>query len=317
MFPRESGKIFFAPMEGVTDDTYRNVIEKLYPEWDYLACDFLRVPTVGRYPTKHLLKHFGKRTFHSELRNKTLYQILTSTNANTEQTVQDLEEIGIEWLDINLGCPSKTVVKNKGGSFLLKDPKELQAIIKLIRKNFSKTFTAKIRIGFEDDSLFEENLKILEGEGVQAITIHGRTREQLYKGRANWGYIKKAVELLNIPVVANGDIWTIQDIKECFEFTGCHSVMIARGALKTPWLASLYKEGVTLTKSETKEKILEYFQSLHSAFDEEGQKAPTILKSFKGLSRYLFEDFEQSETIKKQLLRSKELGQFFELINNF
>ncbi len=317
MFPKEKGKIFFAPMEGVTDDTYRNVIEKLYPEWDYLACDFLRVPTVGRYPSRHLLKHFGKRTFDSKLKDKTLYQILTSSNANTEQTVSDIQELGIDWLDLNLGCPSKTVVKNKGGSFLLKEPDELKKIIKLIRKNFSRTFTAKIRIGFEDDSLFEENLKILQGEGVQAITIHGRTREQLYKGQANWGYIKKAVELLNIPVVANGDIWTIQDIEECFKFTGCHSVMIARGALKAPWLASLYREGITLTKKETLGKIQEYFSTLHSSFEDEGQKAPNILKSFKGLSRYLFDDFEQSENMKRQLLRSKELSQFFELIYNF
>lgn len=317
MFPLESGKIFFAPMEGITDDTYRNVIEKLYPEWDYLACDFLRVPTVGRFPSKHLLKHYGQHTYSSDLRKKTIYQILTSSNANTEVTVQDLNELNIPWLDINLGCPSNTVVKNKGGSYLLKEPKTLIKIISLIRKNFKNTFTAKIRIGFENDSLFEENLRILEGEGVEAITIHGRTREQLYKGRANWAYIKKAVEISNIPIIANGDIWDTQDIKECFKYTGCHSVMIARGALKTPWLAWLYKEGITLSKKETLEKIREYFDTLHLALMAKEQSAPNILKSFKGLSRYLFDDFEQVQQIKSQLLRSHELSQFFERIDNF
>src|SRR5690606_35962472 len=199
------GRVIFAPMEGITCDTYRGVIEDLYPEWDILSSDFLRVPSAGRYPQKHLLKHFGHQTYNSHLKQKTIFQILASPTSYITEITEDLEKLDIPWLDLNLGCPSKTVVKNQGGSFLLSKPKELRKIIRTIRKSFKKTFTVKIRVGFTDDHFFEDNLKLFEEEGVEAITIHGRTREQLYKGKANWGYLKKAVETVSIPIIGNGD----------------------------------------------------------------------------------------------------------------
>jgi tRNA-dihydrouridine synthase len=98
-----------------------------------------------------------------------------------------------------------------------------------------------MRIGYKDDNTFLDCIKLFEDEGVQAITIHARTRDQLYKGIADWSYIKQAVQATSLPIIGNGDIWTISDVKNIFEMTGCHSIMLGRGALKTPWMAKILK----------------------------------------------------------------------------
>ena len=111
--PFKEHSLFFAPMEGVTDECYRSVINHLFPEWDYISTDFLRIPTVGIYPDKHIIKHYGEMTFNSpEQKNKTLYQILTSESAFTKEHIERIQALGFDWLDINLGCPSKTVCKS-------------------------------------------------------------------------------------------------------------------------------------------------------------------------------------------------------------
>ena len=305
-------------MEGITDIHYRNVITEDYPEWDYVATDFLRIPSTGIYPDKHILKHFGMDAFENpEKKAKTIYQILTSDNALTAEHVTRIKELGFEWLDINLGCPSKTVCKNKGGSFLLSELETLRPIIKCIRENFPQTFTAKIRVGYRDDSNFEKILKLLEEEGVDAITIHARTRDELYKGVANWDYVKKAVKLTNIPIIGNGDIWSVEDIHRYYDYTNAHSVMIARGALKTPWLARNFYQGIR--NESPLERVLEIQKYFHSYFQElQKQSIEELgkLRRLKAVSRYIFDDLPNNVEIKKIFLRSKSKEELFSIVEN-
>jgi tRNA-dihydrouridine synthase B len=304
--------LFLAPMEGVTEPHYRALIQKLYPEWDYMACDFLRLPSGGKYPKKHIIKHFGREQYEDQnVRNKTIYQVLAAPNSKIEPAMQDLAELEFPWVDLNLGCPSSTVCKRFGGSFLLSDRKLLRPIIQKMRKHFPNRLTVKIRVGFKDDTQFIDNLKMFEDEGVEAITIHGRTREQLYKGRANWGYIKKAVETVKVPVIGNGDIWSIEDIDSIFEYTGCHSVMIARGAMKTPWLARDYKN----QESSARVHMMKNYFSHYINVLENQWPREKIHKRFKGLSRYIFDDLDNGPELKTQFLRSKTLDNFLYQLN--
>jgi tRNA-dihydrouridine synthase B len=308
--------LFFAPLESVTDAAFRTVIQKLYPEWDVLATDFLRVPSQGRYPDKFLLKHFGldlyERTDH---RNKTIFQILTSENAYHAQMAGDIQRLGFQWLDLNLGCPSNTVVKRKGGSFLLSQPEILKPILQSIRDNFNGRFTVKMRIGFEDDRLFQSNLKLIEECGVDAITLHARTREQLYKGIADWNYIKLARETIKIPIVGNGDVWNVEDAKRLFASTQCSSIMLGRGAMKSPWFAKLYKENLTLNQQELKEYVQQFLDELEIEFLKHKLPSESVLKRFKQLTRYMFNEFEQAEQIKRNLLISSKLEHFKKIVN--
>jgi nifR3 family TIM-barrel protein len=311
-------------MEGVTDEPYRIAIDRAFPEWDYLCTDFLRVPTVGHCTEQRIRAHYGDLVSKTEeLRNKTGFQILTSYRAQTEQTVQKINAIKeINHLDLNLGCPSKKVNAHKGGAYLLSEMKELREIIKTVRENFDRVFTVKIRIGYKNTDQFYDSLKLFEDEGVDAITIHGRTRDELYRGVANWDYIKKAVQSVSIPVIGNGDVWTLKDIDRMFEYCECDSIMIGRGALKTPWLASLYQEysdqvddiDDEFLLDERKKFLQNYFDELEREYKKVRNKEVNTLNRFKSFSRYLFDDFKNGDQMRSSFQRSNSLDQFKDLL---
>jgi len=306
-------------MEGITDEPYRQSIQEAFPEWSYLSTDFLRIPTQGEYSTKKIIEHFGERTFNNpKLKKKTAFQILTTTKANTQPHIKKIEELGFDHIDLNLGCPSKKVNSHLGGAYLLSDMESLKAVIKTIRENFKGIFTAKIRVGYRDDKKFEEILKLLEGEGVEAITIHGRTRDQMYEGRAKWSYIKNAVKAVSIPVIGNGDCWTLTDIAQMFEETNCYGVMLGRGALKTPWMGTLYSEYKKNLYSvnedfllyERKKYLDVYFDLLEKNYLRYGLDEEQLLRRFKAFSRYLFDDYDNGQELRTSFLRSRSLNEF-------
>jgi tRNA-dihydrouridine synthase B len=314
--PIPHGSIFFAPMEGITEESFRKTILKLYPEWDYLATDFLRVPSAGKYPLKHLIRHFGKDLIEIPwIQDKTMYQILTSHRAFTIQMVQDLEYLGIPWIDINLGCPSNTVCRNGGGSSLLRDLTSLRPLIKSIRDNYSGHLTAKIRIGYHDTSGFEDSLKLLNDEGIELITVHGRTRDQMYKEPATWSYIARAVEVSQVPIVGNGDVWHAKDINRMLNETGCHGVMVARGALRYPWMAQDYRLGnFDAAESERIQNIKNFFTEYRSQLEAENITPRGLLKQSKSVSRFMLDGIENSDVIRRKLLLSQAVPEFYETI---
>lgn len=318
LLPIPYGSLFFAPMEGITDESFRKTILKLFPEWDYFATDFLRVPSAGKYPNKHLIRHFGRELFEIPwVQDKTMFQILTSHRAFTIDMVKQVDEIKIPWLDMNIGCPSPTVCKNRGGSFLLTDLTSLRELIKNIRKNYSGRFTAKIRIGYNDTNSFEDSVRMLNDEGVEMITIHGRTRDDMYKVPARWGFIQRAVEISKVPIIGNGDIWETQDIDRMLKETGCHGVMIARGALKAPWMAQDYRSGFFVPdKIRTYHKIKNFFAEYRNLLETEDISARGLLKQSKSVSRFMLNGIEGSEPIRRQLMLSQTVPEFYSIVEN-
>ncbi|MCM2351210.1 MAG: tRNA-dihydrouridine synthase family protein [Bacteriovoracaceae bacterium] len=314
--PVPHGSLFFAPMEGITDEAFRKVILKLYPEWDYLACDFLRVPSAGRYPNKHLIKHFGKELFEIPwIQDKTMFQILTSHRAFTVEMVKQVEELQIPWMDMNIGCPSPTVCKNRGGSFLLTDLDSLRGLVRSVRQNYTGRFTAKIRIGYSDTNNFEDSIRMLNDEGVEMITVHGRTRDDMYKAPARWSFIERAVKLSQVPIIGNGDVWNTTDIDRMMKETGCHGVMVARGALKAPWIAQDYRRGYfEPSKEETFQKIKNFFADYRELLESENISVRGLLKQSKSVSRFMLDGIEGSEPLRRKLMLSQTVPEFYSLI---
>jgi tRNA-dihydrouridine synthase len=317
--PISEKSIILAPMEGITDENYRIAVDKAYPEWSYYNTDFLRIPSQGIYGDEKIIKHFGQKIYRNEkLKSKTGFQILAAENSLITEHIEKIERLGFTHLDLNLGCPSKKVNGHRGGAYLLKDLDALIKIVKVIRENYSHFFSAKIRIGYEDDNNFKDIIKILEDQGVNQITIHGRTRTQLYEGRANWEYIKWAVKNSSIPITGNGDVWTVEDAINIFNETDCHSIMLGRGAMKTPWLPSWFEkyknkphqmiEEVML--HERVEHLVYFFHLLEKQYREHGLSNEKILKRFKALSRYCFDDFQDCTVLKSKFLRSPTLSIF-------
>lgn len=312
------GSLFFAPMEGITDEAFRKTILKLYPEWDYLATDFLRVPSAGKYPNKHLIRHFGKELIENPfVLNKTMFQILTSHKAFTLEMVKQIEELKFPWLDMNIGCPSNTVCKNRGGSFLLTDLPSLKNLVRTIRQNFPGRFSCKIRIGYHDTDQFEDSIRMLNDEGVELITVHARTRDDMYKNPARWDFISKAVKISKVPIIGNGDIWKTDDINRMLQETGCHAVMIARGALKAPWMAQDYKKGLfESSREEILQKMRYFLYEYRTILEAENVSPRGLLKQNKSVTRFMLEGLEGSESMRRKLILSQTTSEFYSAVDS-
>ena len=174
-------------------------------------------------------------------------------------------------VDINMGCPAPKVVKNGDGSRLLLDLNLAEKIICEVVKNSTKPVTLKIRKGWDNENIVAVELaKIAEKNGIDAIVVHGRTREEYYSGTADWDIIRKVKNSVSIPVIGNGDIKNEEDAKKIFEQTGCDGIMIGRGVLGNPWIfkqiAYYLKNNAKLEPISNEEKfkvIKEHFDLLY------------------------------------------------------
>lgn len=309
MFSLPKDSIIFGPLEGYTDAPYRKCIEELYPEYDFLFTDFLRASSSGSYPKRVIEEHIGAVT------PKTVVQILSSEKGDIETLVKMIEDHGAFWLDLNLGCPSKSVIAHGGGAYLLDHHEKLIPLIRRIRKTFTGFFSCKMRVGMNDDKQFLKTIKLFESEGVNALTIHSRLRTEFYKGSANWDYVAQAVKEVKIPIIGSGDIWSYANAKEKIDKTSCHTVMCARGALKTPWLGRLIKEKREETLTERKIEILRYVLMMEKEFIHKIKKEEHLLKRMKSLCYFLFDPLPNGKEIKTLALRSENVDQFLKIVN--
>ena len=303
------GALFFAPLDGITDAIFRQLILTLYPEWDFVVTDFFRVPRQGIINPQRLINHLGTPIFYrSDWKSKTIFQIITGPLDQYVSLAQQLADLAIPWLDLNLGCPSRLVNSCGAGAALLGAPKELITILRSLRKNYPHFLSVKMRVGIDDHHQLPALIKIIQGEGIDAIFLHARTRNQHYHGLANWEHIQQAVDIAQIPIVGNGDIWDFAALTRLYQQTNCHGAMLGRGALKTPWFPQ------RIAESRRCEQVKNYYHHLEILLREKESPEIRILHRFKSLARYLVDDLANGAEIKKNLLRSPMLGQFKNLL---
>jgi tRNA-dihydrouridine synthase C len=151
--------------------------------------------------------------------------------------------LGAPGIDLNFGCPAKTVIRNKGGALLLKNPALIHKIVTRVRAALPEhiPLSAKMRLGYEDKSLALENAQAIEEGGAQELCVHARTKVEGYRPPAHWEWIARIREQVSIPVVGNGEVWTVQDYRRCVEVSGCDDIMIGRGLVARPDLACLIR----------------------------------------------------------------------------
>lgn len=223
--------VFLAPMAGVTDTAYRVIAHDM-------GCPLAFAEMVSSQGIHYRNEHTMKMLRTEPDERPIAMQIFAKSAAMAAEAAAYIEEIGTaDILDFNMGCPAPKVVKNGEGSALMRDPKRAEEILTAIRRATKLPFTVKIRLGWDDSSRnAAEIAKMAEAVGVDAVAVHGRTREQFYSGNADYAAIAEVKRAVGIPVIVSGDIRRSADLSRALAVTEADAVMIGRGAQGNPWI---------------------------------------------------------------------------------
>ncbi len=305
-------QLFLAPMEGVTDFVMRDLLTGL-GGIDHCVTEFLRV-TDTLYPEKVFFENCPELKTGSRTRAGTpvYLQLLGGKGDALAENALRAAELGALGIDLNFGCPAKTVNRHDGGATLLKSSNRIFDIISAVRKKVPThvPVTAKIRLGFDDPRVCVENAIAAEEAGAAWLTVHCRTKTDGYKPPAYWEWIPKIKEKTKIKIIANGEIWTKQDFKRCFDITGCQDFMIGRAALRNPFLFNQIKQSLSIPLDPT-ELLLGFYEACTTYINQEYATARTKqwLNQMRVTDEKIQAIFDQVKVFKKPAEFKQKLDQ--------
>lgn len=223
--------LFLAPMAGITDRTFRLLIRRLG------GCGLVSMEFISSHGLLQQKPSTLRLLPFVQEERPLAIQIYGSDPEVMAEAAAQVEAMGADVCDINMGCPANKVLKGCAGAALTGDLPLAQRIVRAVRRRLRIPLTVKFRLGLHQDRLtYLELGRIFEGEGVDAITLHPRTASQMFSGQAHWPAIARLKEAVRIPVIGNGDVKTPEDALRLFAQTGCDGVMIGRAALLNPWI---------------------------------------------------------------------------------
>lgn len=262
--------VFLAPLAGVTDKAFRETVRAVGGSYVWTEMISDKALTYQNSRTLNMLNLTGE----AEPR---IVQLFGSEPKTMARAALLALECKANVIDINMGCPAPKIVKNDEGSALLKDLPRAQAIASAVVQAVNVPVTVKIRLGWDNDKIVAIELaKLLESVGIQMLTVHARTREQFYSGRADWTWIRRVKQEVNIPVIGNGDVVSPVDARRMIEETGCDGVMIGRGVLGNPWLIPrtqhYLKYGTLLPEPSNEERFVVAMQHFDRVLCYKGER---------------------------------------------
>ena len=289
-----------SPLAGVTDKIFRKFIRRWAPE-SLLFTEMINATSLN------LGYGVEKINQISNEEGPVGIQLFDNRPNSVAEAAKESESSGACIIDINMGCPVKKIAKKGGGSALLKDPSLAIELVKRISKAVKIPVSVKTRIGWSDkDKKISEFLLRLQDAGANMFTIHGRTRQQGFNGKADWEFIRKLKEELEIPVIANGDIYNVNDAIECLKITKADGIMIGRGVLGSPWIIgeidSALKGSENFKKPTTEEKLYLIIEHIDELISEKGEHG--LLLARKHIV-WTCKNFDGAQNLRKNLLKAK------------
>lgn len=299
-----NNNIFLAPMAGVTDMPLRILCKEFGAGLVYTEMVSSKGMFYNDEKTKQLMNI-------NDAERPVAVQIFGSDATIMSETAKKVSEEA-DIIDINMGCPAPKVTKNLDGSKLMLHPELVDEITKMVVGANSVPVTIKIRKGWDDEHVNAvEVARIAEKNGVSAITVHGRTREQFYTGKADLDIIKKVKEAVNIPVIGNGDIVDGESAKKMFQETGCDAIMIGRGSNGNPWIfkevIEYLENGIELPKPTLEERKQMILRHLKMLVEYKGEY--TAIREMRKQIAWYIKGIENAATIRNEINQIEDLNE--------
>lgn len=298
-------------MEDVTDRAFRIICKKMGA--DIVYTEFASSEALIRNAAKTVDK-----IQISDQERPVAIQIFGALPSSIEKAVQIAESFNPDFIDINCGCWVKKVALRGEGAGLLRDLKKYESVIKTAVNSTKLPVTVKTRLGWDEKNIvILEAARIAEASGAKALAVHCRTRDQAYKGFADWTWLEKIKNIISIPLIGNGDVKTPMDVKRMFE-TGCHGVMIGRGAVSNAWLFKqakyFLKTGELLLQPKLQERIDLCIEHLLLTIKYKGQRGIKMFRKFYG--NYL-KGMPEISTLKQKLVLIESLEEIKNVLNEY
>ncbi|NQV19556.1 MAG: tRNA dihydrouridine synthase DusB [Armatimonadetes bacterium] len=297
-------KIWLAPLAGFTDNAFRKICKQCGA--DVIVSEMVSADGIV-FDKKRSISY----TDSDESQRPFGIQLFGSEPKIMAKAVEIILEKKPDFIDVNMGCPVKKVIKRGAGSALMKNPDKAEAIIKEMNnalKGCNVALSAKIRSGWDKQNINAVDFgKMLQNAGVDMICLHPRTRTQMFSGRSDWNLIKELKQKVRIPIIGNGDIRTPEDAQKMFSQTNCDSIMVGRGILGKPWLLTEIKdyllnaETQTLNLSEKYEIIVQHFEEIVKNKGEQ-----TTIREMRTHFSYYTKGFKGSAKIRNFINKSSD-----------
>ncbi|GAB6992590.1 tRNA dihydrouridine synthase DusB [Paenibacillus pini] len=307
-------QVVLAPMAGVCNPAFR-----------LIAKEFGTGLVCAEMVSGKAILHGNKRTqemlFVDEREKPLSLQIFGGNRDSLVEAAKVVDkETNADIIDINMGCPAPKVTKIDAGARWLLDPDKIYEMVSAVVDAVDKPVTVKMRIGWDSEHIFAvENAQAIERAGGKAVSVHGRTREQLYTGRADWNIIKQVKDAVSIPVIGNGDVVTPEDARRMLDQTGCDGVMIGRGALGNPWMLyrtiEYLKTGELLPDPTGEEKIRIAILHMDRLIALKGESV-AVKEMRKHLAWYL-KGLKGSARIKDEIMEETKREEMVNILENF